>query len=64
MSSLCHYLADEHKIYQQTVVAEELIEARAGVTYRVNPGLGGKLVCPVLECTRQLRGGWMLWRCF
>ena len=63
MSSFCHHLADEHKIYQQTVVAEELIEARAGVTYRVNPGLGG-IVCPVLERTRQLGRGWMLWRCF
>ena len=38
MSSLRHHLADLHKIYQQQVVADELLEGREGVMYKVDPG--------------------------
>jgi len=34
LSSLRRHLADQHKIYQQVVGVEELIEAKADVTYR------------------------------
>jgi hypothetical protein len=63
-SSLRRHLADQHEIYQQTVVAEELLGGRAGVTYPVNMELGGRLVCLVLGCTGELHGGWMLRRHF
>ncbi len=63
-SSLCHHLADQHEVYQQVVVAEELLGAQAGVTYHVHPELGGRLKCPVPGCAGKLRGGWMLRRHF
>jgi hypothetical protein len=63
-SSLCRHLVDQHKVYQQVVVAEELLGAQAGMTYHVHPDLGGGLKCPVPGCAGKLRGGWMLWRHF
>ncbi len=63
-SSLRRHLVDQHEIYQQVVVAEELLEARAGVTYRVDPKIGGKFVCLVLGCAGKFGGWWMLWRHF
>ncbi len=63
-SSLRHHLADQHKVYQQVVVVEELLGARAGVTYHVHPELGGGLKCPVPGCAGKLRRGWMLWQNF
>jgi hypothetical protein len=60
VTSLCHHLADQHKVYQQVVVAEELLGARAGVTYHAHPDLGGGLKCPVPGCAWKLHGGWML----
>jgi hypothetical protein len=59
-SSLCRHLVDQHKVYQQVVVAEELLGARAGVTYHTHPELGGGLKCPIPGCAGKLRGGWML----
>ncbi len=59
-SSLHRHLADQHKVYQQVVVVEELLGARAGVTYHIHPDLGGRLKCPVLGCAGKSRGGWML----
>jgi hypothetical protein len=59
-SSLCRHLADQHEVYQQVVVVEELLVARAGVTYYVQPDLGGGLKCPAPGCAVKLRGGWML----
>ena len=64
VSSLRCHLVDQHKIYQQVVVAEELLEARVAVTYLVNLELSGRLVCPVPGCVGVLHGGWMLWRHF
>jgi hypothetical protein len=63
-SSLCCHLADQHEVYQQVVVAEELLVARAGMTYYVHPDLGGGLKCPAPGCAGKLRGGWMLRRHF
>jgi hypothetical protein len=63
-SSLRHHLADQHEVYQQVVVAEELLGARVGVTYHVHPELGAGLKCPVPGCAGKLLGGWMLWRHF
>ena len=53
-SSLRRQLADQHKIYQQTVVAEELLGGCARVTYLVHMELGGRLVCPVPGCVGEL----------
>ncbi len=63
-SSLCHHLADQHEVYQQVVVAEELLVAQVGVTYYIHPDLGGELKCPAPGCAGKLRGGWMLWQHF
>jgi len=63
-SSLRRHLADQHQIYQQIVVAEELLEARAGVTYQAHPRYDGKLACPIPGCEGVLRDGWMLRRHF
>jgi hypothetical protein len=38
-ASLSRHLADVHDIYQQTVVAEELLELRPPVLYTVSVGL-------------------------
>jgi hypothetical protein len=62
-SSLSRHLADQHKIYQQQVVAEELLEGREGVTYKVAPGCG-KLRCPFPLCKGELASGWMMRRHF
>ena len=63
-SSLCCHLADQHKIYQQVVIAEELFGAQEGMTYQYHPDLGGGLTCSVPGCAGKLRGGWMLWQHF
>jgi hypothetical protein len=63
-SSLCRHLVYQHKVYQQVVVAEELLGARSGMTYHVHQDLGGRLKCPVSGCAGKLRGGWMLRRHF
>jgi hypothetical protein len=59
-SSLCRHLADQHEVYQQVVVVEELLGAQVGVTYHVHSELGGGLKCPVSGCAGKLRGGWLL----
>ena len=59
-SFLCCHLADQHKIYQEVVVAEELLEARVAVTYPINLEPSGRLVCLVPRCAGVLHGGWML----
>ena len=47
-SSLCCHLTDQHVIYQEVVVAEELLEAHVAVTYPViwNPAAGLPSDCP------------------
>jgi hypothetical protein len=44
-SSLGRHLADLHEIYQQQVVAEELIDRQEGMVYEVPLG-HGTLKCP------------------
>jgi hypothetical protein len=58
----CH-LADLHEIYQGLVVAEELLNWREGVEYKVKEG-HGKLKCPFPLCTGELIGGCMMRRHF
>ncbi len=52
-SSLSRDLADQHQIYQQQVVADELLDRREGVVYEV-PLSCGKLKCPFPLCTGEL----------
>jgi hypothetical protein len=60
-SSLGCHLADVHDIYQQAVVAEELLEDRPPVLYRVRAELHDQaLPCPYPGCNGQLRDGWMM----
>ncbi len=64
-SSLSRHLADVHDIYQQTVVAEELLELRPPVTYTVSAGLHARgLPCPFPRCLGWLKDGWMMRRHF
>ncbi len=62
-SSLGHHLADLHQIYQQQVVAEELLDRRAAVTYTVAPGCGS-MKCPFPLCKGTSTSGWMMRRHF
>ena len=62
-SSLSCHLADHHEIYQQQVVAEELLKGREGVTYKVAPRCG-KLRYPFPLCKGELANGWMMRRHF
>jgi hypothetical protein len=63
--SLARHLADVHDIYQQTVIAEELLEARPPVLYTVSAELHARdLPCPYPGCLGQLRDGWMMHRHF
>ena len=64
-SSLGRHLADVHDIYQQTVIAEELLEIRPPVLYTVDVRLRiGALACPFPGCEGELRDGWMMRRHF
>jgi uncharacterized C2H2 Zn-finger protein len=62
-SSLGCHLADQHEIYQQQVVAKELLDGREGVVYEVPLGCG-KLKCPFPLCKGELASGWMMRRHF
>ncbi len=59
-SSLSHHLAGIHKIYKQTVVAEELLEDQVGVSFRATTLPNGKLACPFPGCVGELGSGWMM----
>jgi hypothetical protein len=60
-SSLGHHLADVHDIYQQAVVAKELLEDQPPVLYMVRTELHTRaLPCPYPGCTGRLRDGWMM----
>ncbi len=64
-SSLGRHLADVHDIYQQAVVAKELLEVRPPVLYMVNEvSYPGALSCPYPGCEGHLRDGWMIGRHF
>ena len=60
-SSLGRHLADVHNIYQQAVVAEELLEERESETYVANESYTGKSFdCPYPGCLGILNSGWMM----
>ncbi len=64
-SSLGHHLADVHDIYQQALVAEELLEDQPPVLYTVCAELHTQaLPCPYPGCIGQLRDGWMMGKHF
>ena len=62
-SSLGRHLADQHQIYQQQVVAEELLNRQEGVVYKVPLGVG-KLKCPFPLCKGELANGYAMRRHF
>jgi hypothetical protein len=61
VKSSCSHLSSAHDIHQQVVVAEALLEERAGVRYRADPG-GTKesIHCPYPGCPRVLSSPYML----
>jgi hypothetical protein len=59
--SLGRYLADVHDIYQQAVVAEDLLEDQPPATYTASTELHGRdLLCPFPGCEGRLRDGWIM----
>jgi hypothetical protein len=62
-NSLGRHLADQHQIYQQQVVAEELLNRQEGVVYKVPLGVG-KLKCPFPLCKGELANGYAMRRHF
>ena len=63
-NSLSCHLADVHNVYQQTVVAKELLELKPAVTYDVTGWSPARLACPYPGCDGILTGKWMMWRHF
>jgi hypothetical protein len=61
-SSLSCHFADIHEVYQQTVVAEELLDDQVGVSYKATTLANGKISCPYPGCVGELGSSWML-RC-
>jgi hypothetical protein len=53
-----HFLATLHGVYQQTVVAEELLDKREGVTYKATQHPGNQLTFPVAGCLGIAKDGW------
>ncbi len=62
--SLPRHLATLQGVYQQTVVAGELLDDRASVTYTAEQRFDGKLQCPVDGCLGILKDGWNMRRHF
>ena len=63
-SSLRRHLADMHNVFQQRVVAKEMLEHHPAQTYDVtNWSLAG-FSCPFPGCDGILSGGWMMQRHF
>jgi hypothetical protein len=63
-TSLRRHLADMHNVYQQTVVAEEMLICRPAETYVVSETSPAGLSCPFPGCGGFLKGGWMMRRHF
>jgi hypothetical protein len=63
-TSLRRHLADMHNVYQQTVVAEEMLICRPAETYVVSELSPAGLSCPFPECGGFLKSGWMMRRHF
>ncbi len=62
--SLPRHLATQHGVYQQLVVAEELLERCASVAYRAAQHPDGKLTCPVEGCLGEAKDRWNMRRHF
>ncbi len=62
VGSLSCHLADLHEVYQQTVVAEELLDGQTGVSYKATTLVNGKIPCPYPGCVGESGSSWML-RC-
>ncbi len=63
-NSLSRHLGDLHEVYQQTVVAEELLDNQAGVSYKATTLANDKISCPYPGCVGELGSSWMLRRLF
>jgi hypothetical protein len=59
-SSLRRHLADMHSVYQQAVVAEEMLVCRPAETHVVSERNPAGLSCPFPECGGLLSSGWMM----
>ncbi len=59
-SSLRRHLADMHNVYQQTVVAEEMLICRPTKTYVVSVTSPAGLSCPFPGCGGFLKDAWMM----
>jgi hypothetical protein len=53
-----------HNVYQQTVVAEEMLICRPAETYVVSESSPAGLSCTFLKCSGLLKSGWMMRRHF
>jgi hypothetical protein len=58
--SLRRHLADMHNVYQQTVVAEEMLVSRPAEMHVVSDWSPAGLLCPFPECGGLLSSGWMM----
>ena len=64
-SSLGRHLADVHDIYQQAVVAEELLEEWESATYVADASYTSRTFdCPYPGCLGVVNSGWMMRRHF
>jgi len=63
-SSLRRHLVDMHNVYQQTVVAEEMLVNRPAKTYVVSDWSPAGLSCPFPKCGGLLSSGWTMRRHF
>jgi len=63
-TSLHRHLADMHSVYQQTVVAEEMLICLPAETYFISESSPAGLLCPFHGCGGFLKDGWMMWRHF
>ncbi len=63
-TSLRRHLADMHNVYQQTVVAEEMVICRPAETYIVSDLSPAGLSCPFPKCDGFLQSGRMMRRHF
>jgi hypothetical protein len=62
--SLRRHLADMHNVYQQTVVAEEMLICQPAETYVVSETSPARLSCPFPGCGGFLKDAWMMRRHF
>ena len=59
-TSLHRHLANMHIVYQQTVMAEEMLICQPAETYVISLSSPAGLSCPFPECGGFLKSGWMM----